>query len=88
VKVKAPEARSKVMLGASPVAVRFMPSVGTSGSLAETVKLRAVPTVADWAAGTVMVGESVGSTTVMITIAWLDSTPSVTVNVTVKVPGA
>jgi hypothetical protein len=36
----------------------------------------------------VMVGTSVGSTTVMITIAWLDSTPSVTVNVTVKVPGA
>jgi hypothetical protein len=76
------------MLGASPVAVRFMPSVGTSGSLAETVKLRAVPTVADWGPGTVMVGTSVGSITVMITIAWLDSIPSVTLKVTVKVPGA
>ena len=35
-----------------------------------------------------MVGVSVGSMTVMITIAWLDSTPSVTAKATVKAPGA
>jgi hypothetical protein len=52
------------------------------------VKLRGVPTVADSAPGTVRVGAPVGSTTVMTTIAWLEITPSVTVKLTVKVPGA
>lgn len=46
-KEKAPVDGLNDMLGAKPVAARFTVSAGMSGFLAETTKLRAVPTVAD-----------------------------------------
>lgn len=67
-KEKIPDAGSYAMLGAKPLAVTFKPSEGATGFLAETTKLRAVPTVADSGpVGTVRVRDWADATTVMTT---------------------
>ena len=67
VNVKAPDAESKAMFGANPVAVRVTGSPGTRGSVAVIVKARVLPTVAVWEPGVARVGGVLGSTTVNTT---------------------
>jgi len=85
---KAPDAGSKAMLGASPVAESTMVPPEPVGSFAETMKCRFPPTLAFCGPGTVMIGTTSAATTVMTTSTWFDETPSVTVKLTVYVPGA
>jgi len=88
VKEKAPDAGSKAMLDASPVAESTILPPEPVGSFAETMKCRFPPTFAFCGPGTVMTGRAPAARTMTTTSTWFDSTPSVTVKLTVYVPGA